>query len=135
VIGTIMILIGIIFSSLMISAIFMIAYIKALSVFTKWLENKYGDVIRNSKLYAKFFPNVGNKGSESRKDSKIEIGCIYCFEKTYDFFKANKRRVSNFIQSFIGKGDICEKAGNQNAKSKSKYGTTNSESFFHDKTC
>ena len=127
--ATIMISIGILCLSLIVTSVFMIVYFKALSVLTGWLEERYGGRIRH--LLRKSFPNISNQSGKPRKDSKIEICCIYCFDKTYEFFKSNKRRLSKFVHSFIRESNISKDSCNKNEKGEYKYFTTNIKGFFH----
>jgi len=79
-------LIGILALSVTISSVFVIVYIKALSV----LNKQYGKQIQNWILGSplkKFLPNISNQRGKKRQDSKIEVCCIYCFDNVYNFLK------------------------------------------------
>lgn len=122
--------VGIVLLALLVTALFMVIYFKTLSVIAKWIDNRYGNSIRQSYVGKKFFPNIGNKGSNPRQESKIVIGCIDCFDKTYDFFKSNKRRLSKLVHRIIGIRDICEDNRDHNKESENEYLTANIKSFL-----
>ncbi len=120
---TVMFCIGLFVTSLLLTAIFMIFYFKGVHSFGDWIIS----LIRRRKS----FPDVSNKSGKARQDSKIEICCIYCFEKYYHFFKSNVRRLHKLLHRFIGVRNVSKDTGNQNSKSEYKNFTTNIKSRFH----
>ena len=91
-----MAIIGIIFTSLVITAIVMIVFIKTLSVFTRML-----------------FPDIGNNRTDARYDGRIEVCCIYCFDKSYDFLYSHIfARVCRVIKYIIGNKPVSKKGNN-----------------------
>lgn len=100
--------IGIIVVSLIITAIVMILFMKTLSVVTRIL-----------------FPDIGDNRANTRQCSRIEVCCIYCFDKSYDFFYSHIfARIGRVIKYIIGKKPVRENGNNSYGKSNTEYGKT-----------
>ena len=109
-----LIFIGIIVASFFITAVVIILMIKGLSIITR-----------------KLFPDIGNNTTYSGKNTNIEICCINCFDKTYNFFYSNiLTRISRVIKYTVRQQPICEKSNNGYSKRNTKNVDTNFECFL-----
>jgi len=108
------IFIGIVILSVMITFVFLCVYLKLLSVMARKLTHR--------------FHKEGKTRSNTRQDSRIEICCIYCFDKTYDrlntYWRCICRAVKNVIgnkdirkYSYNGKDEGCDKNANGDSES------------------
>jgi hypothetical protein len=108
---------GIVLLSLIITGILVIIYIKALSV--------VGD-----KLKAKFRKNKCNTGSNSSSESDIVVGCIYCFDKSYNFMYTHIiTSIQWIIKYIIGIKKISKPSNNSNRYCRYKSDKTDCKSL------
>lgn len=132
----IMKLIGVIILSALIALIIVVVYVKALSILGGYINKKYGDSIRARLVKYNFitrygFTNISNTRGNTKTDSRIEVGFIYCFDSTYKCLHANWCRICRVVKNFIRDKPICDKTHNSNSKCNSEYYDTNIKSFLH----
>lgn len=127
-------IISIITLALMATMFIIILFFGLLSRLANWLEPRYGAKVRQLTGFNESLPNIGNTSKDTRDNSKatkIEIYCIYCFEKGYEFIKTRIRRISDFIHNFVREHIIHAKRDYQNNNSRNKDSKTNIKDFSH----
>lgn len=114
-----------ILAGVLIGSVITIVYVKFLSVMSK----RYGESIRRV-LISHLFKKVSNPRTDSRENSSIEVGCIYCFDKAYNFLNANVvRRIGWGIKNIIWHKPISDNCNGKNDCRTPKCDDENPKSF------
>ncbi len=74
-----------IIGDIFLGSVITVSYVKLLSVLIPHLLKK-----------------IGYPRTDSRKNSSIEVGCIYCFDKAYYFSYSCISHISGVIKSYVG---------------------------------
>ena len=108
---SVLLLVAIFVAAIIITFVFLCAYLKLLSV------------IANKLNYS--FHKAGEARGNTKQDSRIEVCCIYCFDKTYHFFYTCVfSRISGVVKYIIGSKPVCENGNNSYSKGSAKYNNT-----------
>ena len=112
-------------STLLLITIFIVAIIMTfvfLCIYLKLLS-----VIANKLNYS--FHKTGEARGNTRQDSRIEVCCIYCFDKSHDFLNTHVfRRVCRVIKYFIRHKPISDNSCNGYNECSREYHNTDVES-------
>ena len=101
--------------AIIITFVVLCAYLKLLSVIASKLNYR--------------FHKAGEARGNTRQDSRIEVCCIYCFDKSHDFLNTHVfRRVCRVIKYFIRHKPISDNSCNGYDEGGREYCNTDFES-------